>query len=129
MRHIVTASSVPLLTQQILEEKALDLAELHGLQGVPDTQKAVFITLGEWYTLNDAELGKDASQIGLTSDVPVFVLAIQGNVEWHGPGLPNPNQDRQEHYDNITVVLNARTAELVWVGSKYAGFTMPVPVD
>lgn len=129
IQHTVTASPTPLLTQEVLEGKALDLAKLYGLQGIPDAQKVVLMTLGEWYALNDAEFGKDASQIGLTSDIPVFVLAIRGNVEWHGLGLSNPNQAGLEHYDNITVVLNALTGEPVWVGSKYTGFPMPVPVD
>ena len=124
----VKASSPPVLAQEVLEGEALDLAKQYGLQGTPEAQKVVWMTLGEWFALNDAELGKDASQIGLTSDIPVFVFALRGNVTWHGFGLPDPNQTEPELYDNITVVLNVRTGEPVWVGSTNPGSPMPIPV-
>lgn len=128
MQRAVNASSIPPLDQGTLETKAIAEAQTAGLQGTPTAKKAVQMTLAEWLTLNDAELGKDAAQFGLTPDMPVFVLAIQGNVESRMAGLPRPGQTGPEHYDNITVVLNARTGELVWIGTTRAGFSMPVPV-
>jgi hypothetical protein len=128
MQHTVKASPPPLLAQATLEAEALTWAQRYGLQGSPMAPKAVQMSLGEWYALTNSELGKDAAQIGLTPDVPVFVLAIHGSIEWRGPSGAAWWGGGPEHYDNITVVLNARTGDLMWVGAKRAGFSMPVPV-
>jgi hypothetical protein len=117
------------LDRETLITKAIAQAQAAGLQGTPIAQKDVQMRLSEWTALIDAELGKDAAQFGLTPDTPVFVLAMRGNVEWRLPaGPPLPDQKSPEHYDNIIVVLNAYTGDLMWVGSYRPGFPMPVPV-
>ncbi len=126
--NTVVASPPPLLDQGTLEAKAVTVAQNGGLRGAPLAKRAVQMTLADWLARNDAELGKDAADFGLTPDMPVFVLAMRGNVEWQGPGQPRPGQSGPDHYDNITVVLDARTGETVWVGSTYTGLPMPVPV-
>src|SRR5689334_5412346 len=103
-------------------------AQFYGMQGAPSAKKAVMMTYGEWLVLNDSELGIGAAQFGLTSDMPVYVLAIRGSVDWRGLGELKPGQTSPEHYDNITVVLNARTGGLLWTGANYTGIPMAVPV-
>ena len=126
--RLASASSEPPLAQTVLEGKAILEAQNAGLQGTPTAQTIAQMTLGEWLTLNNAELGKDAGQFGLTPDMPVFVMAMRGNVESRlaGPPQQGQGQTAPEHYDNITVVLNARTGELAWIATTRQGFPMPV---
>lgn len=123
-----TAKASSVLDEKTLESNALAAAKHYGMQGTPSAKKAVMMTLAQWLALNDAELGKDAAQFGLTPDLPVYVLAIRGSVAWQGLGLPQPEQTAPEHYDNITIVINARNGDLIWTGANRAGFPMPVPV-
>ena len=122
------AESSATLDENILAEKALLEAQMNGLMGTPKNQETVRMNLSDWNKLINAELGMDADKFGLTPDMPVFVLAIKGNVEWRGVDLPQPGQEIAENYDNITVVLNARTGDLIWVGAYYPDYPMPVPV-
>lgn len=122
------AASTPVLDDETLTAKALGEARAAGLIDVPKAQKAIRMSLAEWNTLVGIDLGTDAAKFGLTPDLPVFVLAIRGEVEWRGVGLPRPGQNSPEHYDNITVVLDARTGDLIWIGSYYPDQPMPVPV-
>jgi len=123
-----TAKASSLLDDKTLESHAMAAAQYYGMQGTPSAKQAVMMTYAQWLALNDAELGKDAAQFGLTPDLPVYVFAIRGSVEWQGLGMPQPGQTAPEHYDNITVVINARNGDLLWVGANRVGFPMPVPV-
>jgi hypothetical protein len=111
-----------------LTAQAITEARAAGLTGEPRAQTAVRMSLAEWNALIDAELGKDAAAFGLVPDIPVFVLGIRGDVEWRAVGLPKPGQDSPERYDNITIVLDARTGNLLWQGSYYPGYPLPVSV-
>ena len=122
------AAALPLLDEKTLEEKAITQAQFAGLQGVPIAKRSVQITLAEWLKLVDADLGKDAAQFGLTPDTPVYVLAMQGNVVSQLAGLPRPQQTTPELYNNITIVLDARTGDLMWTVTTREGFSMPVSV-
>ena len=127
--HTVNAAQIPLLDDKVLEEKAIAAAQLDGLQGSPIAKVAVHMTLAEWLTLNDAGLGTDAAQFGLTPDMPVFVLAMRGNVTSRllGESL-RPGQNGPAIYDNITIVLDARTGDVRWSMVVSEGFPMPVSV-
>lgn len=122
------AESSDKLDENILAEKALIEAQMNGLMGMQINQETARMNLSDWNKLVNAELGMDADKFGLTPDTPVFVLAIKGNVEWRGVGLPQPGQEIAENYDNITVVLNARTGDLIWVGAYYPDYPMPIPI-
>ncbi|OIN97678.1 MAG: hypothetical protein AUJ21_00275 [Anaerolineae bacterium CG1_02_58_13] len=123
------ASPMQQLDDKTLEEKAIAAAQMAGLQGAPTATRHVRITLAEWLTLNDAELGKDAAKFGLTPDTPVFVLAMRGNVKSLLVGeSPPQNKGMQEQYNNITIVLNAITGDVMWTVTTRDGFSMPVPV-
>lgn len=122
------ASPTPVLDDETLTAKALTEARAAGLIDTPKAQKAIRMDLAEWNALVGIDLGADAAKFGLTPDIPVFILAIKGDVEWRGLGLPKPGQDSPERYDNITVVLDARTGSLIWIGSYYLDQPMPVPV-
>ena len=122
------AVPAPVLDDETLTTKALAEARVAGLISAPKAQKAVRMSLAEWNALVGIDLGTEAAKFGLTPEIPVFVLAIKGDVEWQGAGLPKPGQEVPEHYDNITVVLNARTGDLIWIGSYYPDHPMPVPV-
>ncbi len=122
------ALPTPILDNEILTAKALTEARAAGLIDMPRAQKGIRMDLAEWNALIGLDLGADAANFGLTSDIPVFILAIKGDVEWQGVGLPKPGQASPEHYDNITVVLNARTGDLIWVGAYYPDHPMPIPV-
>jgi hypothetical protein len=128
-QHIVHAAVLPLLDDKVLEEKAVAAAQMAGLQETPIAKRAVHLTLAEWLKLNDAELGKDAAQFGLSPDMPVFVLAMRGNVtSLLAGGALRPEQKAPEKFNNITVVLDARTGEVMWTATIRDGFTMPVSV-
>lgn len=122
------ASPASQLDQETLTLKAITEAQASGLMGAPEAQRFVQMSLAEWAKLTDAELGQDAAEFGLTPDMPVFVLAMRGDVEWQGVGPLRPDQSSPERFDNITVVLNARTGELIWVGVYRPGFPMPVSI-
>lgn len=124
----VGASTPPKLDTDVLTEMAIAEAQEAGLQEAPAVQRAVQMSLGEWNSRINAELGKDAAQFGLTPDMPVFVLAIRGEVVWRAPGLSRPGQNTPERYNNITIVLDARTGDLIWRGSYRSGFQMPISV-
>lgn len=122
------ASPPPVLDDATLTAKAIIEARAAGLMGEPRAQRAVRMNMAEWNALIDAELGKEAAAFGLVPDIPVFVLALRGDVEWRGVGLPKPGQDSPERFDNIIVVLDARTGDLVWLGSYRTGYPAPVSV-
>jgi len=126
--HTVNAAQQPLLDDKVLEEKALAAAQFDGLQGTPIAKVAVHMTLAEWLKLVDAELGTGAAHFGLTPDMPVYILAMRGDVisRMHEP--PRPGHSEPERYDNITIVLDAITGNLMWVSSARASFSMPISV-
>ena len=123
-----TASPQPLLDDQTLTTKAIELAQQLGLQGSPTLSKTAHMSLGEWVTLNGEGLGTGAANFGLTPDIPVFVLAMRGHVVFQGPGLPRPGQTSPDEYDNITIALDARNGRQMGVVFRYPGFPMPIPL-
>lgn len=118
----------PVLDDESLTTKALAEARMAGLIGAPKAQQAIRMSLAEWNMLAGIDPGMDAAKFGLSPDIPVFVLAIKGDVEWQGVDLPRPGQELPERYDNITVVLDARTGDLIWIGSYYPDQPMPVSI-
>lgn len=127
---VSTGKAVPASTldDEILTTKAIAEARAAGLISAPETLKAIRMSLAEWNARVGIDLGTEAARFGLTPDIPVFVLAIRGDVEWRGTGLPKPGQELPERYSNITVVLDARTGNVIWIGSYYSDQPMPVPV-
>jgi hypothetical protein len=124
-----TTASSNLLDNVTLNAKAIAHAqEKGGLRGVPRSQRSAVMRLAEWTKLTGGELGKDAPQFGLSVDTQVYVLAIRGDVEWRGVGIVQPGQTQPERYDNITVVLDASTGELLSMEATRPGFSMPLPV-
>lgn len=122
------SSSLPVLDEAILTTKAMEVANETGLIGAPKNTRTEQLDLGEWLSLIDADLGLDAAKFGLTSDMPVFILAIRGEVAWNGHFLQPPGKDVTPKYDNITIVLDASTGEPLWVASKEPGYPMPISV-
>jgi hypothetical protein len=122
------ALPTPVLDDEILTAKALTEARAAGLIDASKAKKVIRMDLVEWNALVGIDLGADAAKFGLTPDIPVFILAIKGDIEWRGVGLPRPGQDSPERYDNITVVLDARSGDLIWIGSYYPDQPMPVPI-
>jgi hypothetical protein len=122
------AESSATLDKNILAEKALLEAQMNGLMGMPINQETARMNLSGWNKLINAEIGMDADKFDLTPDTLVFILAIKGNVEWRGVSLPQPGQETAENYDNITVDLNDRTGDLIWVGAYYPDYPMPIPI-
>ncbi len=122
------SAGAPVLDDKTLTEKAIFAAQDAGLQGSPTAQQAARMTLAEWLALDGAKLGDDAWQFGRTPDMPVFVLAMRGNVEWRTVGEIPPGQTGPEHYDNITIALNAQTGALISVVAQRPGFPLPLPV-
>lgn len=122
------SSSLPIFDEATLTTRAMEVANDAGLIGSPKNTRTERMGLGEWLTLIDVDLGLDAAKFGLTSDMPVFILAIRGEVEWNGHFLQPPGEDVTPKYDNITVVLDASTGEPLWVASKEPGYPMPVSV-
>ena len=123
-----SASSSPSLDDQTLTTKAVNWAQIHGLQGTPVATRAVRMTLGQWLAIGGGQLSEGAIQFGLSPDTLVFVLAIRGRVEWRGPGSSLQGQDSQKQFDNITVVLDARSGSILSAGTVPSTSTMPIPV-
>jgi hypothetical protein len=117
----------PTLDQGVLTDLALMAAQEAGLQGEPKASATSIMSLAEWGKLNDAELGKDAAQFGLSNDMTVFVLAMRGDVVWQMPSLPRPGEsESHEHYGYIVVALNAATGEVISIGAKRDGAPVPI---
>jgi hypothetical protein len=95
-------------------------AQNAGLQGAPTAKKVTRMTFDEWLKMNGAGLGTDAGQFGLFPDMPVLVVGLRGNVEDRMPGdMPQPGQTemKPKRYDNIIIVIDARTGNLLWEGA------------
>jgi hypothetical protein len=120
------------LDDATLTATALAIAQTYGLQGSATATTDVRMSLAEWNTLIDAELGEDAAQFGLTPDMPVFVLALRGKVVWQGFDEYHSSNDagsnERTQCDNMTIVLNAKTGDLFMVQCDPPGRSMPVPV-
>jgi hypothetical protein len=119
-----SAATPPPLPQAVLESKAVAIAQEAGLQGAPTAKKVTRMTLSEWLKIDSAGLGKDAWKFGLFPDMPVLVVAMRGDVIDRMPGgLPRPGQTKTEpeRYDNIIVVVDARTGDWIWEGASSKG--------
>ncbi len=125
---ISNVSSSIILDDQILEAKALEWARINGLQGNPVAKRIAHMTLGQWFALQKQQLGPDAAKFGLTSDMPVFILAIRGKVERRDSQSPLQGQTVPEQFDNITVAVNARNSQPISVESLRDSSLMPIPV-
>ncbi len=123
-----SASSLPTLDDQTLETKAISWAQSYGLQGAPVAKRSARMALGQWLALGGGQLSEGAARFGLSSDVPVFVLAMRGRVEWRGLGLLPPGQVSGEQFDNITIALDARDGNLISAGAARSASAMPVQV-
>jgi len=121
-------SSSATLDDQTLEAKALQWAQTNGLQGEPVAKRAVRMTLGQWLAFGSGGLGPGAAESGLSSDTPVFVLAIRGKVEWRQSQSSLPGQAAPEQFDNITVVVDARNGNPISVRAARDPATMPIQV-
>lgn len=127
---LALAPSPPGLDDKTLTDKALVAARVQGLAGEPAAQASHRMTYGEWLARSNSALGPDASQFGLTPDLPVFILVIRGNVEWTGPSAPPPPgvQNSRTDFNNMVVVLNALTGEVLQVHSYSPGARTPLPI-
>lgn len=117
------------LGQDELTNKAINQARILGLKGDPTAQKTVQMSYAEWLKLNDTELGENAKEFGLTPDMPVFILAMRGDVARQMPLGPSPEKIEGERFDNITIVLNANTGEVMGWSVSPSADLMPVKVD
>lgn len=121
--QLTVSSATP--DDALLTVRALKEAEGAGLEGTPIAQKSVRMTLGEWLSQTGGELGPDAAKFGLTPELPIFVLAIRGDVYWRGPSeLPKGRKKRT--FDNITIGLDARNGNLMFSNSYLSVAEMPV---
>ena len=142
------------LDEKTLEKKALAEAKQMGLHGAPIAKRSVQMTLAEWLklvdaglgtdaaaptavgpinarakpTLIDAGLGKSTARFGFTPDMPVYVLAMRGEVISRIPESPRPEKTGPNRYDHITIVLDAKTGKLLWVMAGPASSPMPIEV-
>ena len=121
---IPNVSSNNTLDDQTLEAKALQLAYASGLQGNPIAKRIAHMTLSQWMALEGVELTQGAIQFGMNPTMPVFVLALRGNVVGQHPF---PGQ-APEHYDNIIIAVNASNGNLITVRTARDPSTMPIQV-
>ena len=122
---IPNASSGNTLDDQTLEATALQLAHTSGLQGNPTAKRIAHMTLSQWMALQAVELTQGAIQFGMNPTMPVFVLALRGNVVGQHPF---PGQTAPEQYDNIIVAVNASNGNLITVRTARDPSTMPIQV-
>jgi hypothetical protein len=123
---IPNASSNITTDDQTLEAKALQWARIYGLQGTPIAKRTARMTLRQWMALQGVELTQGAIQLGMNPDMPVFVLAIRGDVV--GQQSPLPGQTTPERYDNIIVAIGASNGDLITVRTARDPSAMPIQV-
>ena len=123
---IPNASSTNILDDQTLEATALKWAKIYGLQGNPIAKRIAHMTLSQWKALEGEELTQGAIQLGMKPDMPVFVLAIRGNVVPQQP--PRPGRTAPEQYDNIIVAIGASKGDLITIDTARDPSTMPIQV-
>ena len=119
------ASSGNTLDDQTLEAAALRWAHIYGLQGNPTAQRIAHMTLSQWMALQGVELTQGAIQFGMNPTMPVFVLAIRGNVVGQHPF---PGQTAPEQFDNIIVTVNASNGNPITIRTARDPSTMPIQV-
>lgn len=108
-------------SEDVAVEKAKAEARFAGLQGEPTSYVAARMTLVE--SLEPTEqLGKDAAAFGLDPNMPVWVVLFRGNILLSLPGGGG------RPFDNLTVVLDARTGKVVGWRAYPAGQLVRVPV-
>ncbi len=125
---ISNVSSSMILDDPLLEAKALEWARVNGLQGNPVAKRIARMTLGQWFALQRQQLGPDSAKFGLTSDMPVFILAIRGKIEWRHSESPLRGQSVPEQFDNITVAVNAHNGQPISADAMRDASLMPIPV-
>lgn len=113
------------LTQNEAVERAIGLARERGLQSDrPDRVIVRRMTLAEWAAIAGIQLAPESAKFGLDPQLPVWVVAMKGNVVWSGPGQRGSGPER---FDGITVVLNEATGEMM--GSLANGPGQPLPLS
>ena len=111
-----------------LEATTLAEAINYGLIGDPLATKSVRMSLEEWSQLVGDGYGEGAEELGLTPDLPVFVFVIRGEIVWKGPSGIAWWGGEPEHFDNITIVLDAYTGRPMYMGSRRSGAPLPVEI-
>ena len=119
------ASSGNTLDDQTLEATALELAHTSGLQGNPTAKRIAHMTLSQWMALQGVELTQGAIQLGMNPTMPVFVLALRGNVIGQHPFS---GQTALEQYNNIIVAVNASNGNPITIRTARDPSTMPIQV-
>lgn len=107
-----------LIPEAVAVEKAYDTAVLYGFKGQPSPTGTLLTTLADSLAREEGfTLGRDAHEVGLFPEMPVWVVVFQGETfEHRGPGLPRPDGS-PDLFDNIIVQVNARTGDLMGYSS------------
>jgi hypothetical protein len=100
------------LSEEVLHDKALDIARIWGLEGDAKDPHITRFNAGQWAETMYLPVVRQ------NPSIPMFALAIRGKVTWKGFG--KNVKDSQATYEGITVVIDAVTGEnIIGVVSGY----------
>ncbi len=125
---LMAGTPQPVLDDATLTQKALEEAQRSGLQGKPVAQRGLQMSYGEWLPFVNSRLGTDAAQFGYDSETPVFVLALHGAIKDVTPGQRPMGQNGPDHFTGMTIVLDARSGDVLERHFYRPGTPLPIPV-
>jgi hypothetical protein len=110
-----TSAPVELMSREVGIEKAEEYARRTGLMGDPSRVMARQTTLADYMRETDGEeLGPDAAKVGLSPDMPVWMVIFFGDIRYAGHGFPKLDGTYPElRYDNIIIVINALSGKYI----------------
>jgi len=114
------------MTQEWAVERAIEIARAHGNAEPKDIAAATMSYTEFQALLDDAKYFPEEM-----AAIPVWVVTMKGTV--HFPAPPGPPGHEESvpppEYDNMYVVLNALTGEVIELGSRTPGHEISLPAS
>lgn len=123
LRGLGNDSSAGPMTQDWVIERAIEIAQVHGNDEPRDIAAATMSYTEFQALLDDAEYFPEEM-----AAIPVWVVTVKGTVRFPAPpGHEGPAPPSE--YDNMYVVLNAVTGEVIELGSRTPGHEFSLPAS
>jgi hypothetical protein len=118
-----TAIAKPMTQDEVIKH-AIEIAQRNGLIGEPSEITVGKMNYADFYTLLD-----DVKFIAGDNNLPVWLIVMKGTVriEVQPPKLEGPAPPLE--FDNIYVLLNATTGEVLELGARMPGHEIKVPAE
>ena len=126
LRGLGNNSSTEPMTQDWFIERAIEIARAHG-NDEPRDIAAATMTYAEFEALLDDEAWVPEER----GAIPVWVVTMKGTVRFPAPPGPPGHEESvpPSEYDNMYVILNALTGEVMGVGARAPGHEISLPVS